>query len=256
MIPLRQITHLTSRSFIVVTPEYRLCPQVDLYSGPLQDAKDVYSWCHSALPALLAPHNVHADGARIVVLGHSAGGGMALTTGQCTPRPKAIVDFYGCKGFSDKSWFEPLGPFAGMPDLPEAQAGRVFEGPQAFTSEAMFVAGKPNLADPRVAWYIEQIKHGRALSAIVPDGEYARCDPMEGVDGEFPPTYFLHGKADVFVKWELSQLAFEKLRGLGVRAELVTPEGVGHAFDLQMEEGSEDWGRLVVPALEWVEGFV
>jgi acetyl esterase/lipase len=216
----------------------------------------VYAWCHATLPGLLQEKEVQVDGNKIVVMGHSAGGSLALVTGHCTPRPRAIVDFYGCKGFGDNCWFEPLPVFAGMPDLPAELETKIFEGKQAITSEAMFVQGKPNLADPRVAWYIDQVKHGKSLSAIVPDGDYVRCDPMEGVDREFSPTYFLHGTEDAFVPWDVSERAYEKLKALGARAEFVLAEGLGHAFDLQMEEGNELWGKFVLPALEWMKGFI
>jgi acetyl esterase/lipase len=120
----------------------------------------------------------------------------------------------------------------------------------------MFVGGAPNLADPRCAWYIAQIKAGTALSAIVPDGDYARVDPTTRFSGAFPPTYFLHGRKDVFVEWEVTERAHEMLKGFGVKTELVLGEEIGHAFDLQMKEESEMWGKYVVPALDFLGRFV
>jgi acetyl esterase/lipase len=117
----------------------------------------------------------------------------------------------------------------------------------------MFVEGKPNLADPRCAWYIAQIKAGSSLSSIVPDGDYARCDPVTQFSAGFPPTYFLHGKEDVFVGHALSERAAGKLEECGVEVEIVLGEEIGHAFDLQPgAEESESWGKYVVPALEWL----
>jgi acetyl esterase/lipase len=81
MIPQTQIDYLVSHGFVVVTPEYRLCPQVSVYDGPIQDAKDVLAWCQSTLPTLLKDkENVNANGKRIVTMGHSAGGTLALHT--------------------------------------------------------------------------------------------------------------------------------------------------------------------------------
>ena len=80
MIPRNQISRLTQWGFVVVTPEYRLCPQVSLYDGPMQDAKDVYLWCQAQLPSLLREATgVEADDKRVVAWGHSAGGNMALS---------------------------------------------------------------------------------------------------------------------------------------------------------------------------------
>jgi hypothetical protein len=67
----RQIANLVGRGFVVVTPEYRLCPQVSLYEGPIQDAKDVYRWCQEELPRLLKEsRGVEVDASRIVAMGH------------------------------------------------------------------------------------------------------------------------------------------------------------------------------------------
>jgi acetyl esterase/lipase len=143
-----------------------------------------------------------------------------------------------------------------MPDSPTSLTSQILLGPQALTSAPMFVGGAPNLADPRCAWYIAQIKAGTAISSIVPDGDYARVDPTTQFSEKFPPTYFLHGTEDVFVKCELTERAHEMLKGLGVKTELVVGEEIGHAFDLHMEEGSELWGKYVVQALEFLGGFV
>jgi acetyl esterase/lipase len=254
LVPKAQITHLVSRGLVVVTPEYRLCPQVDLFSGPMTDAHEVLSWCQDILPDILhKEHNVKIDGSKVVVMGHSAGGTLALHTGLCAKKPLAILDFYGPKCYDDGCWFEPLPAFAQMPDLPREFTEQIHSGSQAITSEAMFVDGKPNLADPRCAWYIAQIKAGTSLSSIVPDGDYARCDPVTQFSTGFPPTYFLHGKEDVFVGHALSERAAGKLEECGVEVEIVLGEEIGHAFDLQPgAEESESWGKYVVPALEWL----
>ena len=80
MIPKNQIINLIRMGFVVVAPEYRLCPQVSLYDGPIQDAKEVYHWCQKQLPGLLKEATgIEADSQRIVAWGHSAGGNMALS---------------------------------------------------------------------------------------------------------------------------------------------------------------------------------
>jgi acetyl esterase/lipase len=86
MIPKTQIAALVEKGFIVVTPEYRLCPQVSLYDGPVQDAKDVLAWCQEKLPTLLK--NLQVDSKIVVAMGHSAGGLLALTT-VCTTTSSA-----------------------------------------------------------------------------------------------------------------------------------------------------------------------
>jgi pimeloyl-ACP methyl ester carboxylesterase len=182
-----------------------------------------------------------------------------MMQGLCPTPPLAIVDFYGCKYFSDPSWSKPHPAFAQIPDQSEEFTSSVFSGSQALTSQPMFIEGKPNLSDARCAWYIQQIKQGTSLSSIVPDGDYGRIDAASQFSSGFPPTYFLHGKPDVFVGSDLSVRAHEELRGLAVESVLVTPGDVGHGFDLQLSDdtaGEELFERLVEPALAWLAKHV
>ncbi|KAF1944903.1 alpha beta-hydrolase [Clathrospora elynae] len=259
MVPRSQTAHLVARGFVLVTPEYRLCPQVSLYDGPIQDAKDVLKWCQEELPALLKKaKGVEVDSSRIVAMGHSAGGLLALTTGLCLHPPRAIVDFYGCKYLSDPCWAQKLPVFAQIPDQPDAHISKLYDGPQALTSLPMFIDGKPALSDPRCAWYIHQIKNGTSISSIVPDGDYERADATSQLTKDFPPTFFLHGKPDVFVDYKLTVRAHEELKKLGVETELVIGEEIGHAFDLQMLQETADplFEKYVVPGLEFLARHV
>lgn len=255
MIPKTQIDYLVARGFVVVTPEYRLCPQVSLYEGPIQDAKDVFRWCQEQLPAELKQRTegVAVDASRIVTMGHSAGGLLALTTGLCPNPPRAIVDFYGCKLLSDPWWTQRLAAFAQIPDQPQEFIAQIHNGKQAITSKPMFVDGKPAISDPRCAWYIQQVKNGTSISSIVPDGDVKRADATAHFRAGFPPTYFLHGRPDVFVDLDLSVRAHEDLKALGVETVMVVGEGIGHAFDLQEQGEVVLFSKYVAPALDWLE---
>lgn len=253
MIPQNQINYLVSHNFVVVTPEYRLCPQVSLYSGPIQDAKDVLHWCQSTLPGLLkTQRNLTVDGSRVIAMGHSAGGQLALTTGLCPNPPKAIIDFYGVVGMADESYTRPFAGFAQIPDQDASFINKIHEGPQVFTSLPMMIQGKPTLSDPRCAWFIQQIKNGTSLSAIVPDGDYAKVDATTQFREGWPATYFLHGKPDMFVDYKLTVKAHEELKALGVETEMVIGEEIQHVFDLMIQESDPLFAKYVVPALEWM----
>jgi acetyl esterase/lipase len=241
---------------VVVTPEYRLCPQVSLYDGPIQDAKDVLRWCQHELPGLLENANVQVDSSRIVAMGHSAGGQLALTTGLCANPPLAIVDFYGCKQFADPFWIKPSPPFAQVPQQSEVHIAKVFEGPQAVTSLPLFVNGKPALEDPRCAWFITQLRDGKSISSIVPDGDYQRVDATTQFSSDFPPTYFFHGTTDVFVDLELTARTHKRLREFGVETTLDIGKGVGHVFDLALQETDPLFIQHVVPALDFLQKHV
>lgn len=120
----------------------------------------------------------------------------------------------------------------------------------------MFKDGKPNLSDPRCAWFIEQIKNGTSISSIVPDGDYDRVDPSVRLHAGFPPTFFVHGKEDKFVDYELTAKTYGELKRLGVETELLAPEGVGHVFDVDLKQTDEAFEKFIVPALEWLVKWV
>jgi acetyl esterase/lipase len=78
-IPVNQLEELVALGFVVVSVNYRLCPTISLADGPLADCSDCYTWCKSSLPGLLERElGFAADPGRIVALGHSAGGYLAL----------------------------------------------------------------------------------------------------------------------------------------------------------------------------------
>lgn len=81
LVPEVQVRKLTMDfNFVVVVPDYRLCPTISLYDGPLADAKSVLRWAQNDVPGLLKRDaNIVLDGAKIVAIGYSAGGTLALS---------------------------------------------------------------------------------------------------------------------------------------------------------------------------------
>lgn len=256
LIPRNQIAGLVARGFVVVTPEYRLCPQLSLYDGPIQDAKDVYKWCQQSLAKLMKSVDVHVDSSRIVAMGHSAGAQLALNTGLCPNPPRAIVDFYGCKLLDDPFWTRPTSIFAQIPEQLEEHTSKVFAGKHAISSVPLFVNGKPALDDPRCAWFIMQMKNGSSISSIVPDGDYRRVDAAMRLTHGFPPTYFFHGTSDIFVDLSLTVRTHETLRSLGVETKLDVGDQLGHVFDFNLLETDPLFVQHVVPALDFLQRHV
>ena len=120
----------------------------------------------------------------------------------------------------------------------------------------MFAAGKPNLSSPRTAWMINAIKTGTLYSSIVPDGDFDRVDPVSKFEKNFPPTYFVHGTADVFSKVEISEKMTKELLELGAQAEMVRTEGQPHVFDIMLKEEDELFKGVVMDAFRWLESHV
>lgn len=75
------VEQLLGLGFVVVSANYRLCPTISVFDGPVTDALDAYGWAQDVLPGLLHKDaGVRVDSSKIVVLGHSAGGLLALLT--------------------------------------------------------------------------------------------------------------------------------------------------------------------------------
>lgn len=74
------ISHLVDElGFAVVVPNYRHCPTVSVFEGPIKDIRACYQWVHKKLPDLLEGEcGIKLDGNKIVLVGSSAGGNLAL----------------------------------------------------------------------------------------------------------------------------------------------------------------------------------
>jgi acetyl esterase/lipase len=97
-IPEPHIEFLLSRGFLPISPDYRLCPQVNLVAGPLMDIRDACIWTRKHLPQLLQPLGINVASDDLVVVGWSSGGHLAMTTAWTLEEagfqpPKSILSF-------------------------------------------------------------------------------------------------------------------------------------------------------------------
>lgn len=80
-----QIRDCLDRSWIVLVPNHRLCPQVDLYEGPMQDCRDLLAWVYSEGEGLSAALQLEfreeypLDLDHVFAMGTSSGGTLALS---------------------------------------------------------------------------------------------------------------------------------------------------------------------------------
>ena len=176
--------------------------------------------------------------------------------GLCPNPPVAIIDFYGSKYLRDYTYQQPFLGFGQIPDMPEEFINKIYEGPTEITSRPMSVNGKPNLEDPRSAWFITQAKNGTSVSACFPDGDYERVEATNGFSKNYPPTFFLHGTIDKFVDYKLTVRAHEQLKTLGVETELLLGDDIDHAFDMFITDQDPKFARYVVPAFEFAHKHV
>jgi acetyl esterase/lipase len=85
----RVLRALLNAGFAVVSIDYRLAPETKL-PAIIEDVRDAFRWIRENSEKL------GIDPSRMVVCGGSAGGYLTLMTGfALTPRPKALVSYWG-----------------------------------------------------------------------------------------------------------------------------------------------------------------
>ncbi len=209
--------------YAVVSIDYRLAPETKL-PAIVEDVQDAFRWVRQEGPRLF-----HVDPSRLAVVGHSAGGYLALMAGFCVdPRPNALVSFYG------------------YGDI----AGRWYAGPDPFYSrlspvskeEAYAAVGRAPISEAegwgeRGRFYLYCRQNGLWCQEVVghdphtePKWFDAFC-PVRNVTKDYPPTLLLHGDQDTDVPYEQSVMVAEALAAAGVEHELITIPGSGHGFD-------------------------
>jgi acetyl esterase/lipase len=205
----------------VVSADYRLAPESPI-EAILSDVDAAWAWLATTAAA------EHAlDPARLALVGHSAGGYLALARGpHLRPRPRAIVSFYGYGDVAGAWYTKPSPTYLAEPTIPREAALRA-------------IAETPPWADdlsPRMAYYRHLRQQGTWPTEVLgtspgDDASLARYCPERHVTADHPPTLLLHGDADDDVPVERSLDMADALARTGVRRELVIVPGAGHGFD-------------------------
>ena len=243
MLPAEQRDLYLRAGFAVVAIDYRLAPETKL-DGILEDLDDAYAWIRSEGPRL------GLDAARLAVVGHSAGGYLALVSGcRFRPRPRAVVSFYGY-GDVAGDWYARPDPFYGRdPEVSRAEADRaVGNTPVARGAETRrftyYRYCRQRGLWPQLVTGRDPEREPRAFDAI--------C-PVRGVTRDYPPTLLLHGDQDRDVPYARSVEMAQALAKQGVPHELMTLPEHGHVFDV---EGAGMKDPLVAHAFERVVAFL
>jgi acetyl esterase/lipase len=234
---------LAAAGFAQVAVDYRLAPEAKL-PAILEDVLDAFAWVHGA-----GARRFGFDGARVGVVGHSAGGYLTLLAGvHVRPRPRALVSFYGY-GDVAAPWYAQPDPFyCAQPAVPEAAA-------RAAVGTRPVAEGVPE----RMPFYLYCRQHGlwpREVVGLDPAREpraFDRYCPARSVTAEYPPTLLLHGTADTDVPYAQSAEMAAALAAAGVAHELVTIVDGPHGFDrdARLEEHSAA-GRALARALDFL----
>ena len=214
-----------SAGYTIIAVDYRLAPQAKL-PQIIEDLEDAHRWVRTVGPKLF-----RIDPNRVAVVGHSAGGYLALIAGfVLTPPPKAVVSFYGY-GDITGAWYSRPDPFHNrQPSVSKEEAYRAVG--------TRVIAEDPDMN--RWPFYLYTRQRGRWPMELVghdPDTEpreFDRFCPLRHITKDYPPTLLLHGDNDTDVPFEQSVLMAYELERHGIQHELISMPGRGHGFDREM----------------------
>lgn len=231
MLPLEQMELYTAAGYTVISIDYRLAPETKL-QAILEDLRDAYNWVRNQGPKLF-----NVDPERLAVIGHSAGGYLALMAGFCVhPRPKALVAFYGYGDIAGK-WYTSPDPYYNQQPAISPQIARQGVGGPAVTG-SQFI----DFLDPRWLFYLFCRQQGlwpKEVTGYDPQterGALALFCPIRNIVPDYPPTLLLHGDKDTDVPCELSEQMATALKEHHIQHQLITMKGWGHMFDLNFAD--------------------
>lgn len=227
--------------YTIISIDYRLAPQAKLQQI-IEDLEDAYRWVRADGPKLF-----RIDPNRIAVVGHSAGGYLALMAGfVLKPHPKAVVSFYGYGDIAGE-WYSRPDPFYNrQPSVSKEEAYQdvgtyVISDDQGELRERFYLYTRQ-----QGLWPMEVVGHD-------PDREPRAFDPfcpLRNVTKDYPPTLFLHGDNDTDVPFEQSVLMAKELERHGIQHELILLPGRGHGFDEAM------WDPVIAATFDRVLKFL
>ncbi len=215
---------LVDAGYCVVSIDYRLAPETKAPEIH-DDGVEAFRWIHEN-----AREKFHGDPSKIAVLGGSAGGHLALTTGfRVEPRPACLVSFWG--------YGDLVGPWLSRPSPhPRHHSARLSGEAMAALENGPPVANAADRQADGGAYY----QTCRALglwplkvTGFDPGSEPEKFIPLmaaRNVTPQYPPTLMIHGTIDTDVPFEQSEIMAREFEKHGVDHELVRIENGEHGL--------------------------
>ncbi|KUJ13529.1 BcPKS19, polyketide synthase [Mollisia scopiformis] len=283
---------LLEKGFLPISLDHRLCPEISLSQGPMVDICDALAWARNELPhTKLRRSDIQVDGEKVVVVGWSSGGQLAMSLAWTAPQrglkpPSAILAFYCPTDYEDEWWKNPIQPVGAEDTGVEYD---LFEGinDEPITNYAAVGAWAP-LSDHRIRtdprcrlvlhinWKAQTIpliigglpSKSKILSFGHDPKDYYNlpqpsqdkivpCSPVAQIrQGNYKtPTFFVHGTNDELIPWQQTKRTFEELKKRGVITDLCLVKGAPHVCDLSSDPESEGW-KAVIKGYDFLCSFV
>lgn len=289
----KQTKLLLDHGLLPVSVDYRLCPEITLTQGPIPDVRTALQWARHTLPTIrLQRPDIRPDGNKVVVVGWSTGGTLALTLAWTAPQiglkpPEAILAFYCPTDYESDFWRKPNIPVGtesladGSYDLLEGVQGNPITGYNIPTQERA-VGGWLSKSDPRSRIALHMNWKGQTLPIILgglpnksesgSDGhdssrwlslpqpsptEIASVSPYaQIISGTYrTPTFLIHGTKDDLIPWEHSLRFRDALLDRGVAAGIDIVEGGVHLFDLYHDPNGK-YLQAILRGYEFLFSFI
>ncbi|MFD2444633.1 alpha/beta hydrolase [Bacillus sp. CGMCC 1.16607] len=211
----------TDNGFALFSIDYRLAPETKL-PNILEDVRDALHWVESE-----GPKQYSINPERIAVIGSSAGGFLALSTGTFTLKPRAIVSFYGY-GDIGANWATNPNKYYCQKDLVPKEMAKKLVTNNIITEGTVEDRFLLYLYARQTGEWIQEIT---GINPQINPEELLAFSPIHNIHEDYPPTLLLHGTNDVDVPYEQSVFMRAALLKKGVQCKLITIPNGEHVFD-------------------------
>ena len=276
-----QISLLLSHGILPVSFDYRLAPEVNIIEGAMEDVCDAVTWTRDVLPKALADKQIHVRPEKVVVIGWSSGGHLAMSTAWTLSAaglspPSAILSFYAPVDFLGDNLF-PSNKVPMVGKLSKAQLLQCNLLERPLTNYTVSGGEEPDLGwvksgDPRSECLLSLFRGGResldfGLSLMLsgrpgehrtigdlvsqPPNKERRsmaCPTAHLKAGTYKvPTYIIHGDADNIAPFPPALAFHEEMVRQGLKSGFTAVVGGQHIHDLRSAPGTTKWASEVEP---------
>jgi acetyl esterase/lipase len=235
--------HLAAQGHLVMDAQYRLAPEVDAF-GMIADVKQAVAWLKANADAYAV------DPRRVVLMGASAGGQLALLAAYAPQHPRltppdlldtdlsvrAVAAYYG-PGDLRACYYHTRQnetPFAALQTQQEnTRFGRMMNRVMTLVTgnSAMGEEMARKFANMAIAGRLEPVLGGTPDEALE---NYILASPITHAGKGCPPTFLVQGEDDLIVPVDTNRRMADQLAEAGVPVvHLVLPH-TEHGFDLML----------------------